>query len=154
MTATRLPHRKNHYTGRAMPNYFAVYGTLRPQGRSRRAPRLPGARHMGECLIPGRLFVSYGFPVLKPHSDTVKGDLFVMPYGFDFTPVDNFEDYYPRAPHKCWYVRRRVQLRRPRVHAWVYYYVHRLDVRTLVRSGDWVQHCRNGSSGDGSHADR
>jgi gamma-glutamylcyclotransferase (GGCT)/AIG2-like uncharacterized protein YtfP len=137
-----------------MPNYLAAYGSLRPGANDRRAPPLRGVRHVGPCLIPGRLFVAYGYPALKRADGMVMGDLFQLPHFFDFAPFDAFEDYYPRVPEKCWYLRRRIRLRQPRIEAWVYFYVYKLDRRTHIRSGDWLAFMNSGSGGLGGHGER
>ena len=125
-----------------MPNYLAVYGSLRPGAGDRTPPPLRGVRHLGHCRIPGQLFIAYGYPALKLGAGTVAGDLFELPYFFDFTAFDAFEDYYPRVPEECWYLRRRLLLREPRVSAWVYVYTYRLDRNTRIASSDWVEHVR------------
>lgn len=122
-----------------MPNYLAVYGSLRPAVQDRAAPSIRGAHYRGPCLILGRLFVTYGYPALKHGPGLVHGDLFELPYGYDFRPLDGFEAYCPLRPDWCWYHRRLVRLHEPRVLAWVYYSVHPCDQRTLIASGDWAK---------------
>jgi gamma-glutamylcyclotransferase (GGCT)/AIG2-like uncharacterized protein YtfP len=137
-----------------MPNYLAAYGSLRPGARERRVPPLRGVEHLGPCRIPGRLYVAFGYPVLKPGEGQVAADLFRLPRVFDFAVFDAFEDYYPRHPHACWYVRRRILLREPRLHAWVYFYVYRFDRSTHIASGDWVAYRARGSDGIMGHGER
>ena len=121
-----------------MPNLFATYGTLRIAGAMRDTPILRNARHVGRCIIPGRLYQAGGYPALKRLEGRVVGDLIELPHMFDFTRFDSYEDYFPAKPWECRYLRRRVRLIEPRVDAWVYYYVWPLDENSLVRSGCWL----------------
>ncbi|MGI9464652.1 MAG: gamma-glutamylcyclotransferase family protein, partial [Aestuariivirgaceae bacterium] len=106
-----------------MPNYFATYGTLRLDGAMRNTPQLRNARALGRCVIPGRLYQSGAFPALKYGQGQVIGELIQLPWLFDFTTFDVYEDYLPAKPWECRYLRRRVRLIEPYVEAWVYYYV-------------------------------
>ena len=92
-----------------MPNYFATYGTLRFEGAMRDTPHLRGARHLGPCVIPGRLYQAGGYPALKHGAGRTHGDLIELPWLFDFTMFDTYEDYFPAKPHECRYLRRRVR---------------------------------------------
>jgi len=137
-----------------MGKLLAVYGSLRPDAPDLRTPSVKGMVHLGRCRIPGQLYVAYGYPALKRIDGVVAGDLFKVPALFDFAALDAFEDYYPKHPHECWYLRRRVLLHEPRVWAWVYYYMHKVDRRAHIRSGDWVEFRNRGSSGVLAHGER
>jgi len=130
--------------GRVMPNYFAAYGTLRQQGTRRETPAHAVMRHIGPCLIPGRLYQMGGYPVLKYAGGIVRGDLFQLPWNFDFKIFDIYEDYHPTRPWACRYVRRRVRLVGPKVTAWVYFYAWPIDRTTFYRQGDWLATLESG----------
>lgn len=121
-----------------MPNYFATYGTLRLDGAMNDTPALRGARHLGQCIIPGKMYQAGGYPALKHGSGRTTGDLIELPWLFDFTKFDTYEDYFPAKPWECRYLRRRIRLIKPKVEAWVYFYVWPLDENTLVPSGCWL----------------
>ncbi len=123
-----------------MPNYFATYGTLRLCGAMSGTPELRHARHVGKCIIPGRLYQAGHYPALKWGEGRTVGDLIELPMLFNFTTFDVYEDYFPAKPWECRYLRRRVRLIDPAVEAWVYYYVWPLDENTLVGSGCWLTH--------------
>ena len=55
-------------------------------------------RHFSPCLIPGRLYQMGGYPVLKYGPGIVCGDLFELPWNFDFKIFDVYEDYHPTRP--------------------------------------------------------
>ena len=59
-------------------------------------------------FIPGRLYQMGGYPVLKYGPGIVRGDLFEVPWNFDFKVFDAYEDYHPTRPWACRYVRRRI----------------------------------------------
>jgi len=120
-----------------MPNYFATYGTFRLAAARLETPALRQARHVGPCLIPGRLYQMGGYPVLKRGDGRVHGDLLEMPWHFDFRVFDQYEDYHPTRPWACRYLRRRIRLMEPKVEAWVYLYAWPVDRSTFVPGGDW-----------------
>jgi gamma-glutamylcyclotransferase (GGCT)/AIG2-like uncharacterized protein YtfP len=122
-----------------MPNYFAPYGTFRDQAGEPDTPAFRHFRHVGACLIPGRLYQMGAYPALKPGPGTVKGELIELPWLFDFSALDAYENYYPNKPWACRYVRRRIRLIEPAVVAWVYLYNWPVDRNTWIRSGDWLQ---------------
>ena len=121
-----------------MPNYLATYGTFRHQGAMRDTLVSRNARSLGRCVIRGRLFQSGAYPALKYGAGRTVGELIELPWLFDFTTFDIYEDYFPVKPWECRYLRRRVRLIEPKVEAWVYYYVWPLDENTLVPSGCWL----------------
>jgi gamma-glutamylcyclotransferase (GGCT)/AIG2-like uncharacterized protein YtfP len=128
-----------------MPNYFAPYGTFRDQAGEPDTPAFRHFRHVGTCLIPGRLYQMGAYPALKPvfgnvaGAGTVKGELIELPWLFDFSALDAYENYYPNKPWACRYVRRRIRLIEPAVVAWVYIYSWPVDRNTWIRSGDWLE---------------
>ena len=126
-----------------MPNYFAPYGTFRREAGEPDTPAFRHLRHLGPCLIPGRLYQMGAYPALKPGDGAVggavRGELFELPWLFDFTTLDRYEDYHPAKPKACRYVRRRIRLVEPAVMAWVYVYAWPVDRSTLIRSGDWLE---------------
>lgn len=121
-----------------MPNYFASYGTFRLEARLPETPTLRAFKHLGPCLIPGRLYQMGGYPALKPGNGRVKGELIELPWQFDFAAFDHYEDYYPARPQACRYFRRRIRLIEPAVEAWVYVYGWPVDPSTRIISGDWL----------------
>ena len=121
-----------------MPNLFATYGTLRLEGAMQDTPVLKNARRRGQCIIPGQLYQAGGYPALKWGQGRTIGDLIELPWLFDFTVFDVYEDYFPAKPRECRYLRRRVRLIEPDVEAWVYYYVWPLDENATVRQGCWL----------------
>jgi gamma-glutamylcyclotransferase (GGCT)/AIG2-like uncharacterized protein YtfP len=122
-----------------MPNYFAPYGTLRNEAGEPDTPAVRHLRHVGTCLIPGRLYQMGAYPALKPGEGRVRGELFELPRLFDFTALDRYEHYSPGRPWACRYLRRRIRLIEPAVEAWVYVYARPVDRNTLIRSGDWLE---------------
>jgi gamma-glutamylcyclotransferase (GGCT)/AIG2-like uncharacterized protein YtfP len=122
-----------------MPNYFAPYGTFRDQAGDPDKPGFRHLSHLGPCLIPGRLFQMGAYPALKSGDGAVRGELFELPWLFDFTALDRYETYHPARPWACRYVRRRIRLIEPAVAAWVYIYAWPVDRSTLIRSGDWLE---------------
>ena len=122
-----------------MPNYFAAYGTLRLHPALAEFPGRTALRHIAPCKIPGHLYQMGGFPVLKQGSGSVCGDLFEVPWNFDFKTFDRYEDYHPTRPWACRYVRRQICLIAPKVEAWVYIYVWPVDMTTRYWHGDWIQ---------------
>lgn len=129
-----------------MPNYFAAYGSFRLAANRLETPSLRRARHVGPCVIPGRLYQMGGYPLLRPEAGRVVGDLLELPWQFDFAILDRYEDYHPLKPWACRYLRRRIRLLHPRVEAWVYIYVWPTDPTTLFRSGDWLGAAESGPS--------
>lgn len=127
-----------------MPNYFAAYGTFRIEARRPHTPNRWHVTPAGPCVIPGRLYQMGGYPVLKPGAGKVKGDLFELPWQFDFAVFDRYEDYHPTRPWACRYLRRRIRLIRPAVGAWVYLYAWPVDTATLIASGDWLEALSSG----------
>ncbi len=121
-----------------MKTLFATYGTLREAGALPDTPELKLAHRLGRCEIRGSLFMAGGYPALKLGDGTVVADLLELPAHFDFTRFDGYEDYHPRYPWACRYVRRRIILRHPAVQAWVYHYVWPLDGASRIVSGDWL----------------
>ena len=67
-----------------MPNYFAAYGTFRQHTPRLETPGHEVTRYVGPCLIPGRLYQMGGYPVLKYGPGIVRGDLFELPWTFDY----------------------------------------------------------------------
>ncbi len=127
-----------------MPNYFATYGTFRSAAARRETPAFAAARDVGPCILPGRLYQMGVYPVIKFGGGRVAGELFEMPWQFDFRVFDIYEDYNPANPDACRYVRRRIRLIEPKVEAWVYLYVWPTDGSTFIRSGDWLQAVASG----------
>ena len=127
-----------------MPNYFAAYGTFRQDASRLQTPGHEITRLVSPCFIPGRLYQMGGYPVLKYGPGIVRGDLFEVPWNFDFKVFDAYEDYHPTRPWACRYVRRRIQLISPKVSAWVYLYVWPVDRTTFYRHGDWLKALRDG----------
>ena len=125
-----------------MPNYLAVYGSMRSGAGDRTPPPLRNVQHLGPCRIPGQLYIADGYPALKLGRGTSAGDLFELPFFFDFTVFDIFEDYSPRRPDECWYLRRRLLMREPRVWTWASIYTYKFDPNVRVASSDWVGHVR------------
>jgi gamma-glutamylcyclotransferase (GGCT)/AIG2-like uncharacterized protein YtfP len=113
-----------------MPNYFAPYGTFRHQAGEPDTPAFRHLRHVGGCLIPGRLYQMGAYPALKPGHGAVRGELFELPWLFDFAALDRYENYHPAKPWACRYVRRRIRLLEPAVVAWVYVYAWPVDRST------------------------
>lgn len=127
-----------------MPNFFAAYGSFRLATRRLETPALRSARHVGPCLIRGDLYQMGGYAVLKPGDGTVVGDLLELPWQFDFSSFDQYEDYHQRKPWACRYIRRLVRLVEPNVDAWVYVYRWPVDASTRFRSGDWLKAVEGG----------
>jgi gamma-glutamylcyclotransferase (GGCT)/AIG2-like uncharacterized protein YtfP len=100
--------------GPLMPNYLAAYGTFCQHASRLETPGGEVMGHVSPCLIPGRLYQMGGYPVLKYAPGIVRGDLFELPWNFDFKIFDVYEDYHPTRPWACRYVRRRIQLISPK----------------------------------------
>ena len=77
-------------------------------------------------------------PVLKFGHGRVLGELFELPWQFDFRSLDIYEDYNPANPPACRYLRRRIRLIEPNIEAWAYVYVWPVDGATHFPSGDWL----------------
>jgi gamma-glutamylcyclotransferase (GGCT)/AIG2-like uncharacterized protein YtfP len=118
---------------------LATYGLLRP--RSDGLDRLGVRRDVGvigPCVIPGRLIDLGDYPGLLLGEGEVAGDLVRILKRRAGPKLDSFEDFRDGDPTSA-YLRVRVRLIRPAVHAWVYVWNGREDAGPLVASGDWYR---------------
>lgn len=91
-------------------------------------------RHLGGCLIPGRLIVPAWYPALVTGEGGVVGDLFDVPD--DLIPMlDEFEGAHD-TPDGL-YVRTRQTLIEPAITAWVYLWNGDPGAGPEVPTGDW-----------------
>lgn len=119
---------------------LAAYGLLRPRADGLDRLKLRRAvRALGPCLIPGRLIDLGDYPGLLPGKGEVAGDLVRILDHRAGAPLDAFEDFDPRRPERSAYVRVRIMLIRPAVHAWVYVWNGREDAGAPVAKGDWLR---------------
>jgi gamma-glutamylcyclotransferase (GGCT)/AIG2-like uncharacterized protein YtfP len=118
---------------------LAAYGLLRP--RSYGLDRLGVRRDLavvGPCVIPGRLIDLGDFPGLLPGEGEVRGDLVRILSRRAGPKLDAYEDFRPGDPTSA-YLRVRVRLVRPAVHAWVYVWNGAQDAGPTVAGGDWLR---------------
>ena len=113
----------------------AVYGTLRPGGRAWQAFDLASrTRHLGPCLIAGRIVDLGGYPGLIPPrtaDDHVVGDLLVIDEIALIDELDAFEG--------DGYVRETVTLIDPPIAAQLWRWVGGTDDAAPVPGNDWAR---------------
>lgn len=111
-------------------NHLAVYGTLRQGGGNEWI--LKNVYHVGECRIPGDLYVR-AIPFLKPGNGSVRGDLYEVRDDSLWASLDAFEGVYDRT---------RIRLLEPDMEAWVYMYPYDVSNMRRVTSGDYFDASR------------
>ncbi|MEM7567887.1 MAG: gamma-glutamylcyclotransferase family protein [Pseudomonadota bacterium] len=120
---------------------LAIYGSLRRGLGLPDAPELSGAsRHVGSCLLQGRLYDLGDYPgLLTARPGCVHGEFLRIIAPSLSDALDAFELYDPRDEAGSLYLRRRVILLRPRRLAWVYIY-NRTPHGPVIPLGDWRRH--------------
>lgn len=123
---------------------IAVYGLLRPGAGAYERFGLDRAfAPLGPCVIAGRLYDLGGYPGLAAGPGRVRGEVFEIRDPSVMPALDAFEDYWPDAPERSRYDRRRITLVEPAREAWVYLWRLDTEGRAEVAGGDWLEWSRS-----------
>jgi gamma-glutamylcyclotransferase (GGCT)/AIG2-like uncharacterized protein YtfP len=128
---------------------IALYGTLM-SGLAPRpaAPDLTGhIRLIGACQLSGLLYDGGPYPCLVAGGGRVHGELWRILTDDALQILDRWEDYDPQSPADSEYVRRRVRLAQPLLHAWVYHYNGATEGLQPITDGDWRAHIQSRTGG-------
>lgn len=130
--------------GATTTNFLFVYGTLM-KGFQEDWQTKVGARLLGRGIINGKLYDLGEFPgaicAAGDSGEYVKGELYqVRDAALATRILDQFEEFFPRQPHKSLFVRIIAPVTLEdgrRENAWVYVYNQPVDESRLVPSGDY-----------------
>ena len=125
-----------------MREYLFVYGSLRRGYAHPMSKWL--AQHsekLGEALVRGRLYLVSWYPGLVPGEEgKVKGDLFLLADGFDFSVLDAYEDCTGAVSDE--YCRHQINVALPtgeEVLAWTYVYQLEPSGLKEIVGGDFLE---------------
>lgn len=119
---------------------LATYGTLmRSFGRHEQLGVADRLVYVTQCRWSGRLYDLGSFPGAVPGAGTVHGELFRLRDPQVWRVLDRYEGYDPERAEASLFIRREVELARPKGRtAWVYWYNGDPGDHPRVRSGDWA----------------
>ncbi|MEX2587064.1 MAG: gamma-glutamylcyclotransferase family protein [Actinomycetota bacterium] len=121
--------------------YLALYGSLMScVGGLRRLGDTRGLRYVGPCTMQGRLVDLGRYPGLVLQEGLVEAELYEITDRAILDGLDRFEGYHRHNAGLSVYVRRRVRLREPDCHAWVYIYNKPYAGRPVIAGGSWFEH--------------
>ena len=127
---------------------LAVYGLLRPGGGGlERLGLTSDVVAVSPCRIPGLLYDLGGYPGLVDGTEEVNGDLMRVMNDYVGARLDAFEDFNPLRPNASLYIRKHVELIKPRQRAWVYVFNRGVQDMSRIEHGDWPQHLADQEGG-------
>jgi len=118
---------------------IALYGSLRESDLSKGKPSLEQKLSpIGPCSIPGYLYDLGKYPGLVKGPGIVTGELYEIVDPTILNELDEYEGFNRTNPNESLFVRRGVQLTKPVVDCWIYYYSGEIRPERRIQNGDWI----------------
>jgi gamma-glutamylcyclotransferase (GGCT)/AIG2-like uncharacterized protein YtfP len=119
-----------------------VYGTLR-RGFINNEATLAfrnGATFLCDGTLPGALYSVGWYPALVEGAPgKAHGEVWELSTPGLMDVLDDYEGLFDDGPPEYKRERRRISTRSGPVEAWAYIYLHDVDPRQIIRSGDWAE---------------
>ena len=121
-----------------MSEYIVFYGTLKKGHETRMHGIMDRAlEHIGECVIPGVLYRKERYPALKFGEGRVYGELYEVQDNSVLIELDEYEAADNQDSSLPGFTRKRVNLIKPELQAWVYYYDGSVKEGERIGRGSW-----------------